>query len=130
MLCNRRESASRDGAFLIGAASASDLRGCGFRRIPSEELASIGPQRHLKTEHILSGLVIIFFIPPTRNIRVNILPAGFMPAGEMRQRGEDTLSQLPPSSSAGCLSRGRERRGGGGEGKRGSGSRPINLPVR
>lgn len=40
-----------------------------------------------------------------------------MPAGEMRQRGEDTLSQLSPSSSAGCLSRGRERRGGGGGGK-------------
>lgn len=40
-----------------------------------------------------------------------MLPAGFMPAGEMRQRGEDTLSQLSPSSSAWAV---RAEGGGGG----------------
>lgn len=89
----------------------------------------MGPSAILKLNTFCLAWLSFFFIPPTRNLGVNILPVGFRPAAEMRQRGEDTLSQRSPSSSAGCLSRGRQRgreEAGGGR----SGSGPINLPVR
>lgn len=48
-----------------------------------------------------------------------------MPAGEMRQRGEDTLTQLSPSS-AGCLSGGRRGAGGvGGSADQSAGAMPA-----
>lgn len=40
------------------------------RQVPSEELASVGSRCHLKTEHILSSLVLITFIPPTQNLEL------------------------------------------------------------
>lgn len=84
-------------------------------------------------KHILTGFVIFFFVggPPTQNliyIRANILPAGFMPAGEMKQRGADILSQHSNSSlslslCAGCLSTG----GGGGGGLGGGGNKSASA---
>lgn len=91
------------------------VRPARFRRRSSQ---SFGPRCHLENWTHSVWLGYYYFYSSHSESRVNILPAGFVPAGEMRQSGEDTLSQLAPSSSAGCLSRGRQRRGasGGGEG--------------
>lgn len=104
------------------------------REVPSLQIKTVA-WRHSKTHS--DRLRHFFFCvggPPTQNliyIRANILPAGFMPAGEMKQRGADILSQHSNSSlslslCAGCLSTGGGGGGGGGLGGGGA----INLPVR